>query len=100
MQPEIDQDAKIDHIARMTVAEREITKLLPKSKKDEPKMKSQAEEEEARKDYKTRMLEDQLLQMQGKPADPKTEEMLAKLSDKKEDIALAGKSQEAPVRDI
>ena len=46
------------------------------------------------------MLEDQLRQMQGKPADPKTEEMLAKLSDKKEDIALFGKSQGAPVRDI
>ena len=100
MLPEIDPDAKIDHIARMTVAEREITKLLPKSKKDEPKMKSQAEEEEARKDYKTRMLEDQLLQMQGKPPDPITEEMFAKLSEMKKDVALAGKSHGAPVGDM
>ena len=30
--PEIDPNLKIDHVARMTVAEKEIMKLLPKKK--------------------------------------------------------------------
>ena len=46
------------------------------------------------------MNEDQLRQMQGQPPDPKTEEMLAKLSEMKEDVVLAGKSQGPPVRDM
>ena len=49
--PEIDPNLKVDHVARMTVAEKEILKLIPKKKKTEQAEKGQTQQEEEKKSF-------------------------------------------------
>ena len=70
--PDIDREKFIDHKSKMTKAEAEIKKLILKQKKPAPLIKSKTQIEEEKKDYRTRLNEDQIKQMQGQPTDPKT----------------------------